>query len=507
MRSHLSKAVLAATLMAIAPSMVLAASSGFLGRAGLGAAVISQSPGNYQFTQIDKGVLNGQLLSRLDQSRNNDRLFLIQQHDEINQAFSDVAEKQYKNLQQLSLRSTNQPVTYFDYITLTQAYFVKRLEIKQMIESLQKIPDAISTSANSAAAGDVTVTLQGQLQLNLSALVKPMNDQLDILDAAAQGLTFNVSLPNGVIQQVTNINADGIDKSNLISQAFLDQLILDINQSKAMVLDTATKRIISNINLQTKTQIVAYLSNQGSAERWRHFTKQDLYSQSELRDLTEAFWLRSFVRAKYGVGVGSLAVNFKRKGLNLDRMFSPDNLDLVINPVGTNIADLNTLGAQMREAVKFYDGQANLDGNPLNLVAWTIARVKGNWNLANANVIAIKLLAADLLEEQMILQGGGLRATHQHYKDRYGVNPAMKDYFNKLQCNYDGGCNNDDGLQDIGIADSSSMRGIYASEKPVLDNMLARQEIADRKQQAYSNLVSSFQTLKNAQKRTSSLLN
>jgi hypothetical protein len=184
-------------------------------------------------------------------------------------------------------------------------------------------------------------------------------------------------------------------------------------------------------------------------------------------------------------------------------MLAPTNLTFITGIKGT--AQLNQVRSNMDSAVLTYQGQAQLTRNPLALVAWAMARVKGQWNETEANLIVVNMLMADLHEEHQVIQGGGLRRMRDIYKARYGANPGMKQYYRDLGRAFEG--RDGDAFGDVGIADATTLRGIYATARPTLDNVLARQERADRMQESFRLLTAEFATLNKSNSRVDDLLN
>ena len=394
--------------MAIAPSMVLAQSkNGFLGRGNTG-VVIAANAGKYEMLDKNQAALEEQLLKRLDSSRQQDLLYVKQTQSELRELFHQVQQNELVGLQKLQNLSMTEPVEYPVYIESTRAYINKRVEINTAIGLLTKLPSAVKNANNSAGSGSANVQLPNQLQLDFTEILKSYNESLDTMDQQAQALTFRMHLLNGSIKDVAGINAEGINKSDLISQQVLDAETQKIGYAQAHVYDAAAKNIVNQMTKLDLNVLSGYINDQGKTERWRLNNSKDPVNSDEIKSIIEVFWLRSYVRATYGMGVGGIAIQYKKMGLGLDAMFAPSNIEFVPNLSGT--AQLNQFRNLMAAAVKTYDGASEFGGNPLNMAKYVITRVKGNWNNAEANAFVVRLLVADLEEENLFNSGNGLRS-------------------------------------------------------------------------------------------------
>ncbi len=160
--------------------------------------------------------------------------------------------------------------------------------------------------------------------IDFTAVVKSYTDELKGLKDKVANLTFIIKLPNGTFHTLKGIDLSILREKLSFSAAELD----DLRQKAARlrIMPTRDQMLIDNTyNLFTLKKMQAVIKAFGKSQRYRTQRNKDGLDRA-IKDLEETFWTRSYLRATYGLKLGSFTVEYKKRPFFLDKIFSSTDL-------------------------------------------------------------------------------------------------------------------------------------------------------------------------------------
>jgi hypothetical protein len=443
----MKKVVQIVSVLAIAQSSTcIAESTSARGRGNspnpLGVGVlptIVPNPGDFNFTSSDTTELKRDLLSRIGKVQDSDRDYLDQV---IQMAIS--ATNKYNTLlitgkfKQLSDRSANgAPVDYEDFLTVINEVRGAKAELQTKLDLL--------TAAAHALPSDATINDEKSPQkvpaprnIDFSELFKRVDVKLAAAEAQANRYPFTIKHMSGSIAYINQVDANmGVALNPVFEFPILNPVEIETLIAEASQLSippSSLDDLAGSYLSQLKQLISQFYYDYGKAEAYRFQDKAFAEKRAEqLARIVNGFWGLSYLRKVNGGRTGTILPKpYEKKALNLDKftvlMSSLTEFREESSPSQINDRDLAAASESVRNILITLDERSSKilsgDASVLARVNSLIAYMRGERPSAEALLLIMQLIAADIHEEQMLTLGDGLAGVKRFYESRWNATPA-----------------------------------------------------------------------------------
>lgn len=504
--------------------------------------------GDYSFFQYNGTQLEQSKLDQVFGRASSDRQFYIDYLQNINKALerwvaetvfgtqspSDLAEKRPINSQNTA-QSFFELVTKYsptgtlvppqEFLIVLAKYNARRAALLNTIQSIPTIPEALKNSNFGFAdtvsnAGQQTKTIPQWANVDFKEIQRFYEDRIRQTDQYVTD-TLRLSIgtfPVGIVVSLPDREKLKIDPENFAIGLVFNPGALQVNfdevqnlQNQAVVLRNLSRQEADRVNTFndfTREQIKRFIELYGSTERYRGQNGRNQNAagfRNMMKDIVEVFWVRSFMRAEYGIPMGVIGISYNKMIFGLDGYLSATELTFKSDRI-TRQADIAEIEQNLRNALNFTDMRARavtaggraaqaemafgantkidtqdlseqiLQGNVgfLGKASSFMTWVFGNRALANANLQILRLLAADLYEEQKMIKGD-LRAVNESYARRYFSNPDDTKYFSELEERYNPSSKTSESSDIFGDASTIQTGTIAGEIRPLVNLGIMRQ--------------------------------
>ena len=452
----------------------------------------------YGIVTYDRSAIEKFYVESLVNLQTEDREYLQGIFNNIETSLKNLASQQLGTLIKMSQDSTlGNAVPAQDFISAVSSYQIASDATRSDIEKIESLnqgtlPSQIQFKEKASSKSERMASYKG---LDFSKLVEFYVSQIDKLDRHAKDLGYRVKFANGQVQNIDSESGKGLSlaKSPLtITEEELTTRRRKINQLRTWKRES--RQTIDQYTRFLRDKVHTFIHTYGKSEKYR-FSGADIKKRrrEEAEFISEAFWTRSYIRKYYGMPLGAIGFRYQKRWANLDH-FSVSNeaLTELVDPAwGENDrmmfrdAYANALRVAEARSGKIMDGNMNFLARANQLVNI----LSGEYDYADTSQMMLKLLAADLYEENLITQAGGKAKMIHHYDTRYNVTSDDKAYYQALRLKYDPDeaqktSNEDDFYADVGMNASggSSLLAHFTNVLTACKNQEYRLAIADNEE-------------------------
>ena len=303
-----------------------------------------------------------------------------------------------------------------------------KLRLENKLALLTSITDALPSDAV-IGEGRTEQKITSPRRLDFSKITDAVKNAIARAEAAAQTYTFVLEFASGVIQVVKPGEALNVKlEAPLLTAAAIQDL-----QRRAKIKSTPSAKFDdglteSHANL-LKRSISSFVSAYGFEETYRFRDAALAEARANaFEQIVNGFWQRSYLRYVYGVRVGAiLPTPYQKRWANVDRLtVLARSLSTFRGAAGpTQVTDDDLLRAieDVRQKLGVVDARAAkiLSGDASGLARLNsfLSTLRGARPSAEALLMILELVAADLKEEQMLATGGGLDELIPFYEARW----------------------------------------------------------------------------------------
>ena len=450
--------VLALPILSISPASVTVVT--------MGTAVFAQScladTESFEFIQYDKTAIDKLLVTSLIERNQKDRTYFIGTVDGIETEFKNLINGSVKKLRDLSSRTVyNGFAPMIDFASAVSSYKTQRDLLDGKIQRLNLLANGgLPSQAEfnlASRSAEQTPRYEG---LDFSPLTDFYTSKLEEVDTTVRNLEFRLTQPNGVPYVVEADSGLGLTvPKSKISVQELRNMKTESRRLRTWKHDD--KAIVNDYTKFLRQKVQQFVFTYGKSEKWRWQDQKHLAQmKKEAQVITDAFWTRSYFRAQYGMPLGAIGFRYKKSFANLDRLFVSNAAltELLENPVwGQNdYIDMtnsyqNALKVSQERSTEIFRGNVSYLTQANEFFNW----ISGESQFAVAANMMLKLLAADLYEETLIIQVGGKAKMISYYESRYKVTPEDQAYYGELKTQYESSTKEpaeDDFYADVGVS-------------------------------------------------------
>ena len=462
MRNYQKLTVAALLLTVASPSLVLAQrpqnpTSGIYG------PVIPVQSGNYKFVQLDQNGVLKDILGQTNKIQEQDLQAAKDMIAGLNNNFKDLvafiyggADSQGNTLPGLKIRGQKTSINMLD--------LNNKIEINEFLEIKNEFEQRSTLFSNNIATFDSIVDVLvnakttkieltdvqlGELRknfqgLNFSKFKAHYAEQLAKINSDVASFTFGLKMPGTApaYKQVGLVNIDELIAKNPYSEDDFRNMQKESLKIRSKITDEQLA-IDQTLNAVTFKQIRTVIDQFGVSDSYRY--NQNFQGREDaIKQLEEAFYVRSALRMIYGISLGAFQINYDKKALNLDYLFMKSKISWKTNMVTRNQSELT---AQQDLLFQAFDNMSkrNLTGatdkkDPYDMkqilapgktmfsrASTVVAFLKGKTNEVSINVVVLGLLLADVQEELMLAGSGGHPAIKKSYTSRYKLTGGWED--------------------------------------------------------------------------------
>lgn len=441
--------VLVSLLMSLSSSLVLAqtkpltASGGF----GLVAPIVAQ-PGQYDIQQRDVSLLLQEALKRAGEVQESDRRYLDQTVESLrlasNQYIQLLLVGEFKKLSDISVAGQTVPVLKFletlNQVRGSRAALINQLQILDGLQSA--LPSDISIPD-----GKNSLNLPQARKINFSAISTKIFEQVHKAEFLANNYPFVIEHTAG-LQIIPNQSGSALNpvlQFPLLTGSQIAEL-----QKKARRLSTPDaefERSAESHGNLLKRLISVFVNQYGRMEAYRFRDAELARARADqFEQIVNAFWMRSYLRQVYGVRVGALLpANYKKRWMNTDLILvlteQLTQFSELTGPSQINDSDLMKAMEDIRMYLSVLGQRTEKilvgDASVIARLNSFITLMKGERPTAEALLMIMQLVAADIKEEQILATGFGLDSLVTFYQSRWKSTPQDIEINKKRVCAFD----------------------------------------------------------------------
>lgn len=438
---------------------------------GIGVPVVTANPGDFNITNTDIGQLMGQQMREYFQRQREDRVFLERTVNELEQAIlrlnNEIVTQQLEQASIAQAASLSAAMDVERFIALRTAYLNAKSAVEARIQTLVSMTQGALPSQNTVAVTpSANVTVPGFLVVDLNRIAEYYRTKIAEIDARVQALRFAVKDKSGqdIVRRFQGLNPD-MSAWVIITPAERQAMVARIAR-----LETQAQPLIEAqdaLTMRLATLSHEFLNTFGASERWRYSQDESFIRRmnSAFEQITEVLWSRDYMRVKYGLPQGVVAITYRKQILNIDLFLRNPREFIDFLAPGARTAALpvrsqeqmvglldayanNVRLAEMR-TVSIHDGSASILARANSLVN----QIRGYDKLTEAAKILLQALRVDV-EHDIELLRGGRDLMVASYRSRYYADDAARARTNRLECLYE---RDDEDRRELGCTGSPSV--------------------------------------------------
>lgn len=407
--------------------------------------------GRLAYSYADVTKLIDSATQKYFEQRESDRAFLETSVknivDQYNEIYAKIYIEKLTRASQMSLSNALQAIPVDQFLELDREYKLAKEVYLNKVAGIQSIPKGGLPSAQIVVTENKSMDLPAWRSLNVDPIVNQFTGKIKELDAAVNALRFKVKDIMGIQQEVTGFNID-YTKLTLIRPE--DRMIQqdNINKLKHIPILVSTRQ--DTFTGQIVKDAKVYVTQFGANERYRYRDDKDLASAKKVYDrVAQAFWARSWLRMKYGIGLGSFNMNYTKRWFNIEELMKSPSDFIDFGAVDERTGEyksavrsedklLNVM-ENIRLNAQVADHRATVGGSysPLALATYLWTFVKGERALLETASMVLKMIEADVNEELLVTSGNGQTKMKEYYIGRYYLNPDAKKKAREFECAFD----------------------------------------------------------------------
>ena len=412
----------------------------------------SGGPGAYNFFQYDKTEIQKQFYTQVFQQRKVDYDYFLSTVKAIEKSFNELLRENVYDkeagLQGMSIRSV-QNVKYIsseEFLTAINRYQQARLALDAQIATLTAIADGMVPSAEEIAADEsgIKKNVPNYGKQNFEPIKKFYADRLNLIETFLSNLPYNITLPGNIPHIIKSGSGKGLVLEAEIMRMTPQQVLA--LKKEILGLRIWGEDAQTNIDDYTRflqNRVYEFNKTYGNTERFRVLGEVERKKrEEEAKLIMVSFWSRSYLRAVYGMPLGAIGATYDKKWLHFDAFKTSTEalLNLMEQPV-TDANSMVRIEQNYRNLLRRADVRSEkiLDGN-LGFIAAgenLLTFLGGKRNEAQSAQMMLRLLAADLYEERLLLELGDLQQMKERYRQRYYATEEDEVFYRKAQMAYD----------------------------------------------------------------------
>ncbi len=402
---------------------------------GLYGPVLTLSPGTYDHRNLDATAVTEWVVKQFDQVRREDKALITNSINSLNARYESLLQAVYgpKGLVGLSNNSTLDPLNPAGKPTPREFAKIKtdfdgllsvvRNEVATvgMLASLLK-DASYEPNATEVKLNEIKKNLDG---IDFSLLQGHYERQLKELLGEVEKLDFRIKLPvEGVYYAQKGIaDLSGLRRQKLYSPDELKKLRHDMlqYQAKNAALQNTVNKAMHLPMLKIMNTVIQQF---GEKEKYRVRLNQP-GMEDAIKRIEDLFFVRSYIRALYGVSLGSFKVRYDKKSFNRD-LLSGVEIDSGSDSTVRSLDELtvtqdNVVSALRNMQIK----DLNVDEifgkghNLVSRVASAITILRGNGQTVHIKALLLPFILNDIQEELMLAGSEGADGVKALYKRRY----------------------------------------------------------------------------------------
>jgi hypothetical protein len=417
-------------------------------------------------------------------------------------------------------------------------YNGQRTELEVKIEALTAIGNgAVPSRQVIDEKGKLAVNdLPGFGQENFEPIKKFYREKLTAMDTFVANLPHIYKTGTGVDKRIAANSGKGLIvelPATAVSGDEIRRIQKEIRVLRAYKAED--KDAINSFTKYMADQCRKFIKTYGT--KWYVLGPEETEQRNrDAKVIADMFWLRSYMRTIYGVGIGAMDVPYEKRFANLESITMLTEMLGNIRQEPVWDADLLESAQRVRfaairadvRAKEIFNGDLNLIQSGENILVY----LGGKHNLAEALNLMLRLLAADMYEERLINEADGNFRMVQRYRSRYGNTPENEIYYTRLQMVYHPDAVDEDEIRNkykdnekaltqlfgkdgddpfgeefYSTGSGGSLKAKYTVALDALTVLLANADVAAEKQAELNNMINQNASFKALKKRTSKLFN
>ena len=434
---------------------------------------------NININFFDKSRLEVEYLSVLKARDQRDYEFLYASIENLHGGLRDLS-LPVQQLQTMSDQSLTEGVAVQDFLGSVRSYEQAISLLKNQISTLALLP-TLKIDAMKELSG----------KINFAPLQQHYLQQLAFLEQHIASNRFNLTLPSGAIHVQMGINTQSLKSMQLFSAEQLANMRKQANAKKMM--KTEERNIIEqSINAFTRSALETFIDAFGTSERYR--SSSDKEGQIKAAEaLSDAFWARSYIRAVYGIKIGSVPVNYQKRLFNLDYLISNISIGAITFWDESHLEKARNLAVES-QATAQYEGASSVLREFSTLIS-------GSGAAEHVKKFVIDLIKRDLEQELTLGRRGGLKEVRSTYRQFYYATEAKMLHYQQMTQQIFGSPEEDDLEANVPVIESGTLRGVIAQCISVLEAMEERLEEARQIDNSLAIITSDYKTVNKRKKR------
>ncbi|WP_281648962.1 hypothetical protein [Parendozoicomonas sp. Alg238-R29] len=438
---------------------------------------------NLNIHLYDESRLEAESLNLLKERDKRSHEYLFSAMETLHSGFEELRAS-LKKLQQISDTSLIGVIPVQEFFAAIRAHNEMVDFLEDRIAGLALLP-ALQQEAKADLSNKV----------DFSPLKEHYLQQLKVVQGKVEHLHFRLTLPGDILHEQDGIGTDQLRGVQLLSAETLSQMKRQVLQKRAM--STRERNTIDqSINRFTRKALEGFIDVFGKSERYRTSSDQKGMRDAYI-DLKEAFWARFYIRANYGIKIGSIPVNYQKRIFNADYLLSSVSIGVM------TAWDENHLVRALNQAT---EAEATLHDKG----AWWLSesirhfgtKLLGSQPEEAAKQLIIGLIKQDLEQELALGKSGGLRKVRAYYRDYFYTNEKQKAFYKKKESVVFGDEDDDDPEADVAVVEAGTLKGVITQCISVLEQLELRLDEARKLQDSLVLLTKDSHTVTKRKKRT-----
>lgn len=416
--------------------------------------VITSGQGKYEFFHYDKTVLNKGILDELSKRSQQDRDYFLKAVQEMEQGFEELltttiynndaeqAKSGLVTLSSLSQTDQNYVIPAKDFAVAVNRYNLVVQTLQSRLRRLTALTDGGLPSQTQALVDESgnKIEIQGYGNINFDGILDFYESRMDAIQKQVSTLPFRIRLVTGTLKLHTGIDIPR-DLFWMTPEAARQEFQTNILPLKGW--SRAQRRDIDAFTFYVRDMVQEFITKYGTTERWRSLNAAAIAQRDlDWKQMVDGLWLRSYIRANFTVPLGAIGINYKKRAFKID-MFtvSTEALSKFREEVCWSDREQLDVEDDLRYALATADARTvrildNGDASFIDKANSFFTWVGGKRNLADAQQMILRLLAADLYEDRLITKPNGADAIIEQYRNRYYSTEDNKKYYQSLENTY-----------------------------------------------------------------------
>ena len=418
---------------------------------------------NWNIHLYDKSRLEAEYLGVLRDRDQRSYEYLFSALEALHGGFRELSEPLH-TLQQLSDDSLTGRVSVQAFFAESRAFTKAVGFLEDRLTSLGLFP-SLNQEAKAELSG----------KMDLEPLKVHYQQQLQRLNERVSLMRFRLTLPSGAIFEQVGLDAEKLRGMQLITADEINEMRKQVLKKKVM--STEDQNIIDHsINAFTRKALEDYVDVFGSSERYR--TSSDKAGRvNAAAALRDAFWARFYIRANYGIKIGSIPVSYHKRIFNADYLLSNVGIGAVTVWDENNLVRALNLATEA-QATLHSKGARTSTSMLRNFMVW----IGGSKAAEASKQFIIGLVKMDLEQELALSKSGGLRKVRAAYREHFFTSEKEKDHYQKKANTVFGPADDDDLEADVNNIGPGTLKGAIELCVSVLEQMEVRLDEARKLQ-------------------------